>query len=92
MFVSIHFSIHFYPSTYGVATSSRLLKTIGLFCRISSLLQGSFANKTYNSKEPTHRSHPMVEVSPEIYFCYGVATVSRIDKIIGLFCRILSLL
>jgi len=23
---------------------------------------------------------------------YGVATVSRIDKIIGLFCRILSLL
>ena len=24
--------------------------------------------------------------------CYGVATVSRIDKIIGLFCRISSLL
>jgi len=24
--------------------------------------------------------------------CYGVATISRIDKIIGLFCRISSLL
>jgi len=44
---------------YGVATISRLLKIIGLFCRISSLLQGSFAKKTYNFKEPTNRSHPI---------------------------------
>ena len=32
--------------TYGVATISRLLKIIGLFCRISSLLYGSFAKET----------------------------------------------
>ena len=44
---------------YGVATISRLLETIGLFCRLSSLLQGSFARETYNFKEPTHRSHPI---------------------------------
>jgi len=31
-------------------------------------------------------------VSPAQLFTYGVATVSRIDKIIGLFCRIASLL
>jgi len=31
---------------YGVATISRLLEIIGLFCRISSLLQGSFAKET----------------------------------------------
>ena len=31
---------------YGVATISRLLKIIGLFCRISSLLYGSFAYDT----------------------------------------------
>jgi len=30
---------------YGVATISRLLKIIGFFCRISSLLQGSFAKE-----------------------------------------------
>ena len=41
---------------------SRLLKMIGLFCRIQSLLQGSFAKETfaketYNLKEPTNRSH-----------------------------------
>jgi len=47
------------PVDYGVATISRLLKIIGLFCRIWSLLQGSFAKETYNLKEPTKRSHPI---------------------------------
>jgi len=45
---------------YRVATISRLLKIIGLFCRISSLLQGSFAKETYDFKEPTNRGHPIV--------------------------------
>ena len=40
-----------------MATISRLLKIIGLFCRISSLLYGSFAKKTHDFKEPTNRSH-----------------------------------
>ena len=69
---------------------SRLLKMIGLFCRISSVLQGSFAKETYNFKGPTHRSHPII--GPFLSgHRYGVATVSRIDKIIGFFCRISSL-
>jgi len=42
-----------------VATVSRLLKIIGLFCRIKSLLYGSFAKETYDFKEPTNRSHPI---------------------------------
>ena len=46
-------------ATYGVATICRLLKIIGLSCRIWSLLQGSFAKETYNFKEPTNRSHPI---------------------------------
>ena len=46
----------------GIATISRLLKIIGLFCKISSLLQGSFAKETYNFKEPTNRSHPIVGI------------------------------
>ena len=45
--------------TYGVATMSRHLKIIGLFCRTQSLLQGSFAKETCNFKEPTNRSHPI---------------------------------
>ena len=43
----------------GVATISTLLKNIGPFCRISSLLQGSFAKEDYNFKEFTNRSHPI---------------------------------
>ena len=31
----------------------------GLFFRISSLLQGSFAKETYNLIDPTDRSHPI---------------------------------
>jgi len=44
---------------YGVATISRLLKIVGLFCRISSLLWVSFAKETYNFTEPTKCSHPI---------------------------------
>jgi len=52
---------------YGVGTISKLLKIIGLVCRISSLLKGSFAKETYNSKEPTNQSHPIsVSVSQHI--------------------------
>jgi len=42
---------------------SRLLEIIGLFCRISSLLLGSFAKETYNLKEPTNRSHLIVNLN-----------------------------
>jgi len=51
---------HIRLAYHGVATISRLLKIIRLFCRISSLLQSSFAKETYNLKEPTNRGHPMI--------------------------------
>jgi len=57
--------IDLHTCTYGVATISRLLKIIGLFCRIWSLLQGSFAKETYNFKEPTNCSYPI-----HIYMVY----------------------
>jgi len=54
MFVCVSIS-----RSYGVTTISRLLKIIGLFCKISSLLKGSFAKETCSFKEPTNRSHPI---------------------------------
>jgi len=60
-----------------------LMGTVALYricCRISSLLQGSFAKETYDFKEPTSRSHPPVYIA----MCYP-----HMD---ALFCRILSLL
>jgi len=58
---------------YGVAMISRLLKIIGLFRRISSLLQGSFAKETYNFKEPTNRSH---SISGK-FTCHGPYLVNK---------------
>ena len=43
--------------SYGVATISRM----GLFAEYESLLQGSFAEETYNFKEPTDCSHPIAK-------------------------------
>jgi len=48
---------------YAVPTISRLLEIIGLFCRIQSLLWGSFAKETYNFKESANRSHPIAVTS-----------------------------
>ena len=45
---------------YGVATVSRIDKITGLFCRISSLLYGSFAKETYNFIDPANGSHPIL--------------------------------
>ena len=42
---------------------------IGLFCKIQSLLQGSFAKETYNCKEPTNCSHPITLTGPQICIC-----------------------
>jgi len=45
--------------TYGVATISRLLKIIGLFCERALQKRLYSAKETYNFKEPTSRSHPI---------------------------------
>ena len=52
-----------YMLIYRVATISKLLKIMFIFCRIQSLLWGPFAKETYNLKEPTHRSHPIVNAN-----------------------------
>ena len=47
---------------YGVATIRRLLKIIGLFCKRALYKRLYPAKETYNFKEPTHRSHPIVDI------------------------------
>ena len=44
---------------YGVATISRLLQMIGLFCTRALYKRRYSAKETYNFMEPTHRSHPI---------------------------------
>ena len=38
---------------------TRIDLVIGLFCKISSLLSGSFEKETCNLMDPTDRSHPI---------------------------------
>jgi len=64
---------------YGVATSSSLLQIIGIFCRLSSLLCGSFAKETCNLKEPTTRSHP-------ILFCFHQDSVGKALRVCTCVC------
>jgi len=54
------------PYRFEVATISRLLKIIRLFCRILSLLQVSFAKTTNHCKGPTSRTQPTVHIRPHI--------------------------
>jgi len=71
--------------TYGVASTSRLLKITGFFCKRDLSKRRYSVKETYNLKEPTDRSHPIIW-RPELWpLKYGAASVSRIDKIIGLF-------
>ena len=45
--------------SYGVATMSRLLKNIGLFCKRALQKRPVFCKETCILKNPTHRSHPI---------------------------------
>ena len=64
-------------------------KIVGLFCRIMSLLQCFFTKETYNFIEIVphiHDSFIMSHVTYESHLhVYGVATISRTLKTIGLF-------
>ena len=71
------FALSIWSKSYGVATISRLLKIIRLFCRISSLLQGSCEKETYNFEEPTHRSHP-ISCTGAIRLCMYTCVISAL--------------
>jgi len=51
---------YIYVKAYGVATISRMLKNIGLFCKRALQKRPVFCKETCIFKHPTHRSHPTV--------------------------------
>ena len=56
LYISVHQT---HTSSYGVASTSRLLKIIGLFCKRALSKRRYSAKETCNFKEPTNRSHPI---------------------------------
>ena len=49
-----------FATHYGVATISRMLKNIGLFCKRDLQKRPIFYKETYIFKHPTNRSHPII--------------------------------
>jgi len=67
---------------YEVATISRLLVIIGLFCKTALWKRRYSARETYNFKEPTNRSHPIDGSESSKYrkihdICWGISKSSK---------------
>ena len=68
MFVYVCVSVRMHHNTACPTSVSRMDKITCLFCKISSLLQGSFAKETHNFIDPTNRSHPIaLEATPQLF-------------------------
>ena len=86
--------IYVIHESYEVATVSRIDKITGLFCKRALSKRRYSAKETYNFIDPTDRSQPIWEfcvneswlVGMSHVSC-GVATISRLIKIIGMFCK-----
>jgi len=61
------FAFSYTSEEYGVASISRLLKMIGLFCKRALQKRLYSAKETYTFKEPTNRSQPIC--APAIPMC-----------------------
>ena len=72
---------------YGVPSVSRINSITGLFCKRALKKRLYSAEETYSFIAHTNRSHPISALALANAPC-GVATVSRLDKTIGLLCRI----
>jgi len=57
---------------YGVATISRLLKIIGLFCKRAPQKRLYSAKETYDFKEPTNYCHPIPFLMHSCVCCYYI--------------------
>ena len=66
---------------YGVATISRLLKIICLFCKRALYKRRYSAKETWYFKEPTNRSHPIYHMSDTNHS--DTITASGIDMYIS---------
>jgi len=74
-----HQQTRMYLFVYGVATISRLLTIIGLFCNRALKRRPYSAKETYTFKEPTNRSHPTHTLSDSHILIY--IDIDDIDNI-----------
>jgi len=74
------FRMSFRTFRHGVATISRLLTNIRIFCKRALKKRAYSAKETYDFKEPAHWATPPHQFyNDDYYYQNGVALVSRID-------------
>ena len=74
MYMHTHTHMHSEWCTMGWPRWVGSLNSEVFFYRVSSLLYGSFAKKTYNLKEPTNRSHLIPNLPCAFVFCTRIRT------------------
>ena len=62
LYIHMYIYIHLCYLCYGVATISRMLKNIGLFCKRALQKRPVFCKETCIFKHPTNRSHPILRI------------------------------
>ena len=75
---------------YGVATISRLLKMIGLFCKRALHRRLYSTKETHDFKEPTNRSHPIVSLPRKFHVYYHAHSTCTIMEILNVACSIVT--
>jgi len=75
LYIRICVWIHLYSAGSGMATISRIRKIIGLFCKRALKKRQYSAKETYNFKEPTDRSHPILESNMWVRVCIYIHTL-----------------
>jgi len=66
-------------SMYGVATVSRMLKNIGLFCKRALQKRPVFCKETCIFKYPTHRSHPIRILLHKAHLIYRNVSIYSVN-------------
>jgi len=101
IYICMHMNINIYVYTYILSPHQKLpgsggstpIRTINLICIMNSKLNSIFGfRRDWSSFWHAHLNRDLAETAGSSHVHYGVATISRLLKIIGLFCRIVSFL
>jgi len=93
IFAHANILMHIFPptsclylaQTYGMATISRLLKITCLFCKRDLQKRLYSAKETYNFKEPTSCSHPIVISRKRTAYAFGESFNPNLQYPLSLF-------
>jgi len=85
VYISLYMPISERNHRYVVATMSRMLKNIGLFCKRDLQKRPIFCKEIYIFKHPTNRSHPISESMMTMHTYTGIGVSIEINTSLSLY-------